>query len=114
MLPKGQASKVVSIKDHHSDYMQKDNLPCISITYCPMTFELLVMVPREGLDEDELAPVLNRALDVCCRSSMIIVSSGEAGRARGQMKLWRKVTNYDFIQLVVFSGGALSKWKRGF
>lgn len=53
-----------------------------------MTFELLEIAPRDDPDDDdELVPVLNRIFVVCCRSSIIIVSSGDAGRARGQMKL---------------------------
>lgn len=54
-----------------------------------MTFELLAMAPRDDPDDEEdEAPVLKRILVVCCRSSMTIVSSGVAGRASGQMKLW--------------------------
>lgn len=62
-----------------------------------MTFELLEMVPREDPDDDdELVPVLNRIFVVCCRNSMIIVSSGVAGRARGQIKLCRKISTNEF------------------
>lgn len=53
-----------------------------------MTFELLAIVPREEPDdEDEVLLDLKRILVVCCRNSIIIVSSGDAGRASGQMKL---------------------------
>lgn len=63
------------------------NSPCISIAYWPMTFELLAMVPRDEPDEE---PDLKRIFVDCWRSSTIIVSSGVAGRASGQMKLWKK------------------------
>jgi len=64
------------------------NPPCISIEYCPMTFELLAIVPLDDPDDDdELVPVLKRIFVVCCRSSMTMVSSGLAGRASGHMKL---------------------------
>lgn len=63
------------------------NQPCISITYCPRTFELLEIVPRDDPEDDVLVPVLKRIFVVCWRSSMMIVSSAEAGRASGQMKL---------------------------
>lgn len=53
-----------------------------------MTLELLAVVPRDELDdEDEPAPVLNSIFDACCRSSIVIFSSGVAGRASGQIKL---------------------------
>jgi hypothetical protein len=61
-------------------------LPCINITYCPTTFELLDIVPREG-PLDELVPDLNKILVVCCRSSIVMVSSGVVCRAKGQIKL---------------------------
>jgi hypothetical protein len=61
--------------------------PCISSTYCPTTLELLEMVPRDEPEDDDPAPALNRILVVCCRSSTTIVSSGDVGRASGQMKL---------------------------
>jgi hypothetical protein len=64
--------------------------PCISIPYCPISFELLDIVPRdEPEDDDELVPDLNRIFVVCWRSSIVIVSSGDVGRARGHMKLWK-------------------------
>jgi hypothetical protein len=64
------------------------NSPCTSITYWPIIFELLAIVPRdEPDDEDELVPDLNSILVVCCRSSIVIVSSGVVFRAKGQMKL---------------------------
>lgn len=56
-----------------------------------MTFELLATVPRDDPDDDEeLVPVLNRIFDVCWRSSIVMFSSGVAGRAKGQMKLCHK------------------------
>lgn len=45
-----------------------------------MTFELLDPLPRD----DEVEP---KIFDDCWRSSTVIVSSGDAGRANGQMKL---------------------------
>ena len=56
-----------------------------------MIFELLDIVPRdEPDDEDELVPLLNNIFVVCCRSSIVIVSSGVVGRAKGQIKLLTK------------------------
>lgn len=60
------------------------SLPCISIAYFPIILLLLLIVPR---DVDEPIPVFSRIFVVCCRSSMIIASSGVAGRAKGQIKL---------------------------
>lgn len=54
-----------------------------------MTLLLLDIVPRdEPDDDDELVPVLKRIFVVCCRNSMITVSSGVVGRAKGQIKLF--------------------------
>lgn len=73
---------------HPRDPLTKVNQPCINITYCPMTLELLAIVPRdEPDDEDELVPDLNKIFVVCCRSSMTMFSSGVAGRANGHIKL---------------------------
>lgn len=53
-----------------------------------MTFELFDIAPRDDPEDDEeLVPVLKRIFVCCWRSSTTIVSSGAAGRAKGQMKL---------------------------
>lgn len=60
-----------------------------------MTFELLAIVPRDDPDDDEeLVPVLKRIFVVCWRSSTIIVSSGTAGLAKGQIKLYESTKFY--------------------
>jgi hypothetical protein len=46
------------------------------------------MVPLDDVDDEDVAiPVFNKIFVVCCLSSMIICSSGSAGRAKGQIKL---------------------------
>lgn len=56
-----------------------------------MSLELLEIAPRDDPDDDdELVPVLKSIFVVCWRSSMTIVSSAVAGRAKGQIKLWWK------------------------
>lgn len=58
-------------------------IPCISIIYRPTILLLLAIVPR---DVDVAAnPVLKRIFVVWVRSSIIRVSSDDAGRANGHM-----------------------------